>query len=305
MTFISTLSGRFPYVRDMAISIKMSFFNRILLTVFCSMFATAAFAASGNSLQDTIYSLRFNNGTVAIGRILYKDSIRTTLQAVSGEIKSFSNHELAEVSIYRIRTVTPDPFRLYATPGGSLTNSGGGIGLVLLLQNNWGLEVKYRSLTYRSARKPGNYDPGGHEEEFCYWIFGCWDEYVYETPPDPRDYSEQYSISVHRKYGSVSAQARLGWQAGVTYMETEYYEFQKKDVNGPYGSNYDVTRLHARTPGLQAGVSLDFPLTRYWGLELGLIGQVNREHSMLFLELNSPLGLVRGRRHPPIGRIVY
>jgi hypothetical protein len=242
--------------------------------------------------------VRLAGGDELRGTLLYRDSIRTTLQSEQKVILNISNRDIDSVTIFQVRTLRQDPFRLYVTPGATLTTDGGGIGLTYLFPDNWGIEFKYRSLTYPSIRRPDDYNAGGHYVENCIWILVCWDEYVYETMRDPYDESEQYSISLHRKYGSLSAQARFGWQAGLTFMETGYYYFSKKSVPGPYGSNYHVDWQQSGIPGIQAGISLDLPITRYWGLEFSLIGQLNREHSLYFLELNWPLGLVRGRRHP-------
>jgi len=161
------------------------------------------------------------------------------------------------------------------------------LGLNLMLSNKWGAAIGYDTYWAEARNMPADYFgviPG------IMSLFGAF-----------ADHSKAYSMRVVREIPTEDKRIRFGLESGVSLVRNDYTVFTPKSYENGWEElvdilgvgNYRSKRVTDTAVGLSLRSKVEFPLTRFVGLELALNTNINRLKPYTKLEANFTFGLVR------------
>jgi hypothetical protein len=175
--------------------------------------------------------------------------------------------------------------KAYLDGGPGITNESEeevGAGLHLILLNNWGASVSYNVYFPEAVDLPANYYSG-----LC--LFGnC----------KPNDNLTSTSLRVMREFPTKTKLIRFGIEGGFSFVGYKKAHFSYNSNQGFFDSNYIVTYSQKYSGGVSLRLKAEFPFTRFAGLELAMVSNINPYLSYVGMELTMTLGVVRDRIKP-------
>jgi len=158
---------------------------------------------------------------------------------------------------------------------------GGVIGGTMLLSNNWGVSFRFNPNAQRAKNFPDDYND---------LFLGI----PFLMNGIPSDNVSAVSFHVVKEYQTKTPLTRLGVEFGPAYIKYEEAVFTPVDGWIPLlGSNYDVTHDIDKSIGFSVRGKLEFPVTRFAGIETSLYSVINRLHPFFGVDFIVTLGLVR------------
>jgi hypothetical protein len=156
-----------------------------------------------------------------------------------------------------------------------------GIGWNMIYSNHWGGSISYGNYNKKAKELPDDYQAG--------YPIGN------ENPVD-----ELYSLSIRilREFPLSAKLIRFGVECGPSLILYIRAHFLYDIHGGGNYSNYGITYSYQYSAGLSLRAKAEFPLTRFLGLELAAISNINKYQSYVGVDLNLTLGYVRDRIKP-------
>lgn len=163
---------------------------------------------------------------------------------------------------------------LYSIPGNLATAS---LGLNLFLENLWGGGIHYDYYSREAASLPSDYRPG-----FC--LFG--DCSVFDDV-------ESVGMNITKYFESNSALVRFAVAAGPVYIRYHKAYFTPNNHGGIFSTNYYVDYKVFTSFGAGLSGKIEFPLSRYAGLQINGTVNLNQFQSYYGFGAGIILGLLR------------
>jgi hypothetical protein len=175
---------------------------------------------------------------------------------------------------------------IYSGLGIGVCNSGAGVSVdgTFILSNNWGASIRYNP-NYLSAKNlPNDY------VDLVLFV-------PFLTNGLPTDDIVVLTINAVKEFPTGLKLIRFGIEFGPSLVFAKVEEFTP--VENPlfpfFGSNYEVTHDKRNTVGFSLRGKIEFPLTRFAGLQVLLHTNLNSIRSVFGGEFGVTLGLVRER----------
>jgi hypothetical protein len=186
----------------------------------------------------------------------------------------------AQVSIAPSRTKIPY-FHAEGYVGGN-TGLVFGLAAKLYFSNTLILGVDYNSSNFDAVKLPGDYEPG-----FAILSDGI-----------PEDNIKSYSVLFGLYLPAGNSVARVALEAGPgfkTYTETNFIPHPPSNSWIGFSSNYDTYYKRYNTVGLSAEARVEFNISRFVGLGLGAILDVNDYKVLPGIKYSLLVGKLRDR----------
>ena len=177
----------------------------------------------------------------------------------------------------------PKIAKLYLSCGGIGYNEVNVVGLnsTFILSNDWGGSISYQQSFLRTRNIPDDYSPG-----LC--LFDC----------SQLDYTRVLALKILKEFPISTKLIRFGIESGPSWVEYYFARFRPGNFSGGGSSNYTLYYDVKNTVGLVLKAKVEFPLTRFAGLELAAMVNINEFKSFIGMEINWTLGVVRARIKP-------
>lgn len=153
---------------------------------------------------------------------------------------------------------------------------GFGLSSTLMLSNHWGGSINFRTAVYDPETLPADYHSGGIIDF------------------DPKDLVLMLSAHLVREWETDAPFLRFGAEAGIGYVQYQYYRFLPNPNPGWFGSNYQEYKSKEETIGLSLRGKVLCLLTRNFGIEVAAAGNLNASKPVGQLEICLDLGFLRG-----------
>jgi hypothetical protein len=175
--------------------------------------------------------------------------------------------------------------------GGGKCLKGGSIGFeyTLIRQNNWGMNISYKSNIYKSKDIPSDWSEGGRT--------------FY-----PKDYINILSFNLLREFSVPQKNIRFGIEGGLSWIRYSQAQLELNpsydpnidpEINWLYkiGTSYKYDKSHSRsnTAGASFRVKVEFLLSRHTGFELAAFTNINSIRSTAGLEVHFIFGRLKPR----------
>ncbi len=151
----------------------------------------------------------------------------------------------------------------------------------MICSNHWGGSISYDNYSKKAQELPDDYqagDPIGNE--------------------NPVDELNSLSIRLLREFPISVKFIRFGVECGPSLILYNRAHFIYEIHGGAYGGNYGIHYSFQYSAGLSLRAKAEFPLTRFLGLEIAAISNINKYQSYVGVDLNLTLGYVRDRIKP-------
>lgn len=162
--------------------------------------------------------------------------------------------------------------------GGIATGKSGGvveIALNVIIPTNWGLSCGY-SENFKTAKNlPSDYH--------SLW-YG-----------DPTDHLTALSLRLNKVFPTHSKKIRFGLEAGPSLIIYKELRFEKNNNSGWFNNTYNTNEDKQISIGLSLKAKVEFPLSRYFGLELAAISNINGKQSYVGIMFGISTGVLRKR----------
>ena len=178
----------------------------------------------------------------------------------------------------------PELSALYLNGGGGKAFSGSvyGFGGSFILSNHWGGSLSLWIDEHQSNNSPLDYTRGVPFGSNC----------------PPTDYIKCISAALLREFPTYG-KLRFSVEAGPSYVTFKEVVFTPSQNQKWFSPNYDATYpATQRTIGLALRGRIDWPFSRFAGLEFAAISNINSLQSFLGFEAGLNLGFVRKRLVP-------
>ncbi|OFY65334.1 MAG: hypothetical protein A2V64_04870 [Bacteroidetes bacterium RBG_13_43_22] len=158
---------------------------------------------------------------------------------------------------------------------------GGVISGTFLLSNNWGISLRYNPNSMETKNMP---------DDYIDLVLGI----PFLTNGIPSDNINAFSVHVVREFPTKTNLVRLGLELGPSFIKYEEAVFTPVDAWIPLlGSNYDVSHVPDNCIGFSIRGKIEFPLTRFAGLETAPYALINGLRSILGIDFVLTLGFLR------------
>jgi hypothetical protein len=183
------------------------------------------------------------------------------------------------VHAQHISPATTSPTFVYLTLGGGLPIRGGA-SLDVLFGKKYSVSLFAEAhSTVNSPNTPNNYDCG-----FC----------LFEDHHKVRNEINTYGLTVGKVFSaSNQSKIRMNLKTGLGYSivrQPVNFQAQKPDL---FESNYKFDWKENKTVSLIVRPMIEIPFTRFWGLGLGMMLNVNAYRSFVGFDANMHIGSLR------------
>lgn len=169
------------------------------------------------------------------------------------------------------------PNLVYAHAGvGSNQHS---FGLNLIHKNNIGLSLSYNEMS-KAAQVLEWY-----ERQTCFLGGDC----------SPQDYVKTINLRPSITFPTKLKFIRFGFEMGPSFVKSEIAYKVYEEIN----QNYRPWKLHYnnnQSIGLSYVSKIEFPVSRYFGMQVACVGNANKYRSYLGVEFHAIFGIVRDKK---------
>ena len=154
-----------------------------------------------------------------------------------------------------------------------------GFGGTCILPKEWGFSLSYKGSNYQARNLPSDYYQGLDFQK-------------------PFDYLHVLSFNYLKEFSTSTKLIRYGIEGGPSLVTEGIAAFTYKPLNGLedlFESNYSYSYTKKSTVGLSVRAKIEFPLTRFAGLEIAGFANVNSFQSIIGGEIYLTLGKIRDR----------
>ena len=163
---------------------------------------------------------------------------------------------------------------------------GGNVNGTLLLTNNIGLGLNFKTIGYKSKNKPADYYPGSN-------VLGG-------DPKNPFDHADFYSLTFIKEINTNKKKVRIGFEAGPSYNQFHFHSFKSivpfQGIFG-YTGNYSVKSETKNTIGLSAKGKIYYLFTNHFALEFVAFTNISSHDSFLGIEINTLFGILKKKKN--------
>lgn len=184
-------------------------------------------------------------------------------------------------------SIAPQKVYLQASPffvglGGSIP-SGFVISAGAFGQHGWGGSLTYHSWAPDAKNLPSDFDGGSG-------FFGEGNDYV-------KDRINMISFRILKAFAPKAENFLFGIEAGLSYVQSTSAEnFISIPVSsswGIHGRNYDYEKIYRTSFGLSLRGTIGLRLSRFLGLDLGVLSNINPIRSYFGMEISGTIGKFR------------
>ena len=171
--------------------------------------------------------------------------------------------------------------KTYFSMGGGVADNGQLIGFAgtHILPKGIGASISYKGDNYNCRDLPSDYYQGL--------------EFV-----APYDYLHILSLNFVKEFSTSTKLFRYGFEGGPSLVTKGTAVFTHKPYNGLedlFESNYTYAYSKKMTVGLSLRAKMEFPLSRFAGLEAAVFSNINAYRSIIGAEMYLTIGAVRNR----------
>ncbi len=152
------------------------------------------------------------------------------------------------------------------------------LGLNLIHKNNLGLSLSYNGMTKAAGVLEW------YERQSCFFGGDC----------SPKDYVKTYNLRPSITFPTKLKLIRFGFELGPSLVKTEIaYKVFDDSQQGfrPWKLHYNKNQ----SLGFSYVSKIEFPVSRYFGLQAACVGNLNKYRSFLGVEIHAVFGIVRDR----------
>lgn len=187
-------------------------------------------------------------------------------------------------SVHSVKPQFAENNAIYATVELNIGNYvGGDLNLNWVYKEKYSLKLGYTGNTRKPRSQPEDYSSG----VVGIMLFGL---------GGPNDQLETFQISAGRIYKlNKTGTIRANLSAGIGYTTIGEPVNWQRSNNGFLGENYSWEYRKYSTVSLIINPKIEFPLSRFYGLTLSPMVQINKNRTYFGIGLGSMIGLLRKR----------
>jgi hypothetical protein len=165
---------------------------------------------------------------------------------------------------------------LYVNLGIGIVPSGPifGVGINTLYSNNWGGSFAFNHNQWQSDNLPSNYARGIMNNI-------------------PVDFINSFAIRAVKIFPNIENKIRFGLEGGLNLLQYEKKYFVINPYPGWFGSNYNEIYTDEHTIGISLKAKAEICVMKYFGLQVGVISNINQYQSYIGGELQLITGKLR------------
>ena len=153
------------------------------------------------------------------------------------------------------------------------------LGINAINSKNWGLAVGYNSMTKKAKVLEPN------EGKSCFLGGDC----------SPNDYIKSLALRPSYTFPTNVRFLRLGVELGPSFNKSEI-AYKVNQENNLGIKSWDLKYNHNYSVGLSFSTKIEFPVSRYFGMQVACVGNANKYRSYLAVEFHAIFGIVRDKK---------
>lgn len=268
---------------DTIFTIRLTIVYTISIIVFICLISSINLQAQEQSQQwnDTIWLHSGDSIACSIDRNSMESEVILTLTDKNGKSKStnFMRKNIKQIKLGSVLVFVGTPYppplprrvKFWLGPGFGFPLSVG-VRSSVIFKNNFGINVNIKSYQIKSADAPEGWSARG-------------------------DILNEYSICLVKEFYNKNPSIRLGLDVGVgliDYAKANYIKHEGLDrLFGKYHTDYDYNPIEA---GIIIRGRFEFLISRIYGMEVALTGNINKHKPILGIELYFMFGRVNDEK---------